>query len=530
MPPSSVVRRLNEDIVLNIVSYLPGYDAVQLALTCKFMYAICSPRFPIEISNQAQLVGRHHDLCHPHARSAGYIHHLKINLVPYIYKEYLDTIGNILTATKNLRSLEFQVCDASFILHPPATRALAQMQELRSLSCSPVSPGVLSVIKSIPSRNLVTLDLCYYSQRHHDFSPLLSTLEAFPKLSTLALKNFLPGPALLDITRRPSFPSILHVTLRKCSATSTDLVYLCPKLESLNLSLDREEHSAGAHTDSRRRWPKLSRLTAHIGRAAAWGADAAAQDDDDRRTILVGLLEHRAGPVPHLELTGEWEFTRDGVTAVDAATSRRLTRLLAALQPRVLTLPVHAGFQSLDKRLDGRMWTEVARALPRLRALTLRCSEHHSWVPPDTLAAALAHLPLRCLFIDTSPVDDPKASGPDYRVVERIQVLGALPAKLLAALTKMRVLGIKGMTAPPEDAFKDLKLEVFLPYELDEWRKEHGERNTRWWRVDGTGAERRLVELWREDGEHAQKLVETAEKYRVADLAEIYLDKCRYEP
>ncbi|KAH9921209.1 uncharacterized protein BXZ73DRAFT_104497 [Epithele typhae] len=397
------------------------------------------------------------------------------------------------------------------------------------MSCRPVSPGVLSIIKSIPSRNLVMLDLWHGFQLPHDFSPLLSTIEAFPKLSTLALNYFLPGPTPLDTTR-PSFSSILHITLRGCSVTSTDLVYLCPNLESLNLSLDHVDRSVAGHMDPRPRWPKLSRLIVTVGHTTRWGGGFTTLGAAEVQTVLFKLLERRASPVPHLELAGECELTRDGVTAVDTDASRRLARLLAALQPRALTLPVHAGFHIPDRRLDGRLWTEVARVLPRLRALTLRRVGADDWELPDALPAALAQLQLRCLFVDASPVDrsgSSRYSSPRMEL-ERVRALDALPSKLLAALPKMRVLGITGTAALP-DAVVDTSEKWGLE-DLRKWRKGYGERNTRWWRVDGEGAERKLVELWREYGEQAQQLVENAENYRVADLAEIYLDKCRYEP
>ncbi|KAH9921232.1 uncharacterized protein BXZ73DRAFT_104521 [Epithele typhae] len=450
-----------------------------------------------------------------------------------MYAQYLDTFGNILTATKNLRILNFEVGNTSFILHPPVTRALAQMHELRYLSCHLVSPGVLSVVKCIPSRNLVLLDLWHEVQWFHDFSPLLSTLEAFSKLSTLVMNSFLPGQTDLD-TAGTSLPSIRHITLKDASVAATNILYLCPNIDTIDFSPNHEQQCMQGHTDIRPRWPKVSHLSVGICRATRWGGGVDARlSHADLQTALVELLERRASPVPHLELAGGGlELTRDGVAAVDAATSRWLARLLAALQPRALTLPVHAaGFnQSPHERLDGWLWIQVARVLPRLRALTLRRVGRDNWVPPDTPPAALAELPLRCLFIDASPVlpsESRRLRSPCVEL-ERVRALDALPAKLLAALTEMRVLGITGTAALP-DAAVDTSEKWGLK-DLGEWRREHGEHNTPWWRVDGEGAERKLVELWREYGERAQQLVENAEEYRVADLAEIYLDKCRYEP
>ncbi|KAH9907681.1 uncharacterized protein BXZ73DRAFT_110146 [Epithele typhae] len=468
------VHRLNEDVLLAVLSYLPGNNAVQLAY------------------------------------------------------EGIKAVSDILGTAKNLRQLSLStVIRKGWMEYPSIVHALTQMKNLRALYYSPIClDDVLPMIQSIPSPNLVHLSLSY-DFNNHDFPPLLSVLKSFPKLPTLALNSFLPGPTLLDTTQT-SFPSIRHLSLTDVSVAATDILYLCPNLGTIEFSPNDEQRSMQGHTDPRPRWPKVSRLTVDIGRATRWGGDADAPNAEPQ-IVVVELFERRASPVPHLELSCEWELTRNGVAAVDADTSRRLMCLLAALQPRALTLPVHAGFnQSPDKRLDGWMWTEVAGVLPHLRALTLRHIYPNEWVPPDTLPAALAQLPLHCLFIDASPPEIDRFNRAPYRELERVKVLGALPAKLLAALTKIRVLGIKGIAALPSSSLNSNEKRWLT--EVDEWRKQHGERNTRWWRVDGVGEERKLVELWREYGEQAQRIIEDSETYRVADLDAIYLDRCRYEP
>ncbi|KAH9921242.1 uncharacterized protein BXZ73DRAFT_104532 [Epithele typhae] len=536
---SSIVNRLNEDILLAVLSYLPGHDAVQLAYTCKFMYALSCPSCSVTISYEEQykLHRTAEAICRPGSSCATYLRGLDLDLMSN-KDENIKDVADILRTAKNLRSLSLSyVFQHSWTGHPSIVRALTRMKDLRALSYSPVLlDDVLPMVQSIPSSNLADLSLRFDVNWRHEFPPLVSVLKSFPKLVTLTLCSFVPRPTSLDSIQASasSFPSIRHIALKAVSIAATDILYFCPNLDTIELSQDHETHNMQGHTDPRPRWPKVSRrLTVAFHDATRWGTGVIALEFDELQTILVELLERRASPVPHLELAaGEWEFTRDGVTAVDAATSRRLTRLLAALQPRALTLPVHAGFQSTDNKLDGRMWTEVARVLPRLRALTLRRVGRDYWKLPETLPAALARLPLRCLFIDASPMNPSNgrrhSPGPPYKELERVQRLDALPAKLLAALSKMRVLGITGTAALPDAAMDNTQ--QWILEDLAEWREEHGERNTRWWRVDGQGAERKLVELWREYGEQAQRLVEDAEKYRVADLDAVYMDKCRYNP
>ncbi|KAH9921208.1 uncharacterized protein BXZ73DRAFT_104496 [Epithele typhae] len=532
---SSIVHRLNEDILLAVLSYLPGYDVVQLARTCKFMYALSCPSFSVKISywDQHQLSRRAEAICRPGSSSASCLQDLELALMSHSRDEDIKAVCDILRTTKNLRTLSLSiVIPPGGVGYPSIVHALTQMKDLRALRYSPIFlDGILPMIEHIPSPNLANLYLWYDVNWDPQFPPLLSVLRSFPKLVTLTLSNFVPQPTSLDATRT-SLPSIRHIILENVSVAATDILYLCPNLDTIDLSPSYGWNFTQGHMEPQPRWPKVSRLTVAIqGRARRWYRGVEALDDAQLQTVFVELLERRASAVSRLELAGEWEFTRDGVTAVDADTLGRLARLLAALQPRVLTLLVHAtGLQTPEKRLDGWMWTEVARALPCLRALTLRCAPRLSWVPPETLPAALAQLSLRCLFIDTSPVDDPKEPGSDRRELERVKAFDALPTKLVPALTEMRVLGFKGTAALPADAFKNLKAEACLE-ELEEWRKDHGERNTRWWRVDGVGEERTLVELWREYGEQAQKIVEDSEEDGIAeDLDAIYLDRCRYEP
>ncbi|KAH9921241.1 uncharacterized protein BXZ73DRAFT_104531 [Epithele typhae] len=531
---TSTIYRLNEDILLATLSYLSGHDAVRLARTCKFMYALSCPSVSVKISHR-DLHKLHRTagaICRPGSSSATYLHNLDLALISNKEKN-IKAVGDILRTAKNLRSLSLStVIPHGWMGYPSIVHALTQMKRLRSLDYSPIFHNdVLPMIKSIPSPDIVNLSLWYDDHWDHVFPPLLSVLESFPKLVTLTLGNFVPQPTSLDATRT-SFPSIRHVVLKNVSVAATDILYLFPNLDTIEFSPNHEGHCMQGHTDPRPRWPKVSgRLTVAIHRPTRWGNGVDTLPDAELQTAAVELLERRASAVPRLELAGEWEFTRDGVTAVDASTSRQLARLLAALQPRALTLSVHAGFRIPDKVLDGRMWSERARVLPRLRALTLRRVGTDNWRLPETLPAALAQLPLRCLFIDASPPAHPSDGlmpGADYRELSRVEALHALPARLLAVLTKMRVLGIAGTAALPDAALGTSN--KWGLEDLAEWKREHGERNTRWWRVDGEGAGRKLVELWREDGEHAQRLVEYAEKYRVADLDAIYMDKCRYNP
>ncbi|KAH9921233.1 uncharacterized protein BXZ73DRAFT_104522 [Epithele typhae] len=452
---TSIIHRLNEDTLLAVLSYLASHDAVQLARSCKFMYALPCPSFSVKISHLEQYKLRRtaEAICRPGYSCATYLYNLDLALMSN-QEDNIKAVADILGTARNLHRLRLcYVFQQGWMEYPSIVHALTQLKDLRTLNYSPV---------------------------------------------------------FLD---------------DNVSVAATDILYLFPNLDSLELSPSHERHPMQGHTDPRPRWLKVSgRLTVAIYGPTRWVSGVVALESAQLQTILVELLERRASPVPRFELAGEWEFTRDGVTGVDAATSRRLTRLLVALQP--LTLPVHAGFQSTDNKLDGRIWEVLVS--PSAAELVNPITQAR--VPRETLPAALARLPLRCLFIDASPVNPPAGRpGLPFKELERVQALDALPAKLLAALPKMRVIGIMGMAALPDAAMDSTHFEWILE-DLAEWRKEHGERNTRWWRVDGEGAERKLVELWREYGEQAQRIIEDSERYRVADLDAIYLDKCRYDP
>ncbi|KAH9921213.1 uncharacterized protein BXZ73DRAFT_104501 [Epithele typhae] len=503
------IDRLNNDVLLIILSYLKKRDLCALSLTRKRFRMVSSPRLwtvlPID---EAFFVSWWHDNL---PTNAHYVREIAIHL-------NFDKLPDVLFATKNIRSLE--ITDMS-LLHddPRLSIALAELRELRELSCGSVEDKMLPTIQSIPSPNLTSLCIGY--QGHEDvpynLPPLISAIASFPRLHSLMIEQASNPTTAVDIARYPPFASIQQLYLNGVTEAATDLVYLCPNLTSLELGFD-DLRTEDPHK-SRPTWrpSPIPRLTLTVLRMRA-------------KDPIVSLLEQRAVRATHVRLSMLWWFTRDGISFTKREPASRLSRVLAVLKPRSLYLEASVAPDAKLSDPTRPLWKEVAAAAPHLRALVLHVESSDEvdtefdvdsinddteverprmlWMPPDTLAAELARLPLVCVYLKADPrLFDRKPGEPDAEH-QRLRALAAFPEKLAAAIPTLRVVGVSDGR---------LKLE--------------GVRYTQWWRVErGNGGDApSLVELWREDGERALRLVQH-EAFCMSDLDDIYSEKCRYVP
>ncbi|KAH9921244.1 uncharacterized protein BXZ73DRAFT_104534 [Epithele typhae] len=386
-------------------------------------------------------------------------------------------LPDVLFATKNIRHLVI-----SSLLHhfddPRFSVALSELFELRKLSCNWAHNKMLPTIQSIPSPNLTSLCLRYEGGRDlFDHLPsLISAIASFPRLYALILNYFRPTAAV-DIASYPPFPSIHQLTLHGVTEPATDLVYLCPNVTSLKLGLER---------------PYV-------------------------RESIISLLERHDVHATHVRLSMLWGVKDDGISFAITELASELTRVLAALKPHSLCLEITVTWDTRLFYRTGTLWQMVATAAPHLRALVLDVEsfdndtedgEPQIWTPPDALVAELARLPLVAFHLKADPAQlferNPEADTGDRL---RLRALAAFPGRLAAVISTLRVVGVS-----------------------DGWRQGEGVRSTRWWRVERgerNGASRWLVELWREDGERALRLVQN-EAFCASDLDDIYSEKCRY--
>ncbi|KAH9911628.1 uncharacterized protein BXZ73DRAFT_107899 [Epithele typhae] len=468
-----IIDRLNDDILLLILSYLEKRDLCALSLTCKHCHMISSPRLWAVLSiDRAFFVSWWHENL---VTNAHYVREMAI----CVDLDSAPTLPDVLFATKNIVSLELF---RSALLHdnPRLSMALAGLRELRKLSCDSVEDNMLPTIQNIPSPNLTSLCLGYKGRTHacDDLPSLISVIRSFPRLYALILERF--NPATIDIANYPLFTSIQDLTFNVTGLAATDLIYLCPNVTSLRLSL-YHPHKTGA-LESRPRWrgpSPIPRLTLTILHMHA-------------RNLIVSLLEQQALRATHVRFPMVWNFTQDGIST----THSRFTRIFDVLKPYSLYLEISATWHGKLFDHTGTLWQEVAAAAPHLRALL--------WAPPDALVAELAQLPLVCVHLKADPELLERKGDADLL---RLRALAAFPRELAEAVPTLRVVGVS-----------------------DGWGRLEGVRSTRWWRIErgeGDGAARSLVELWREDGERALRLVQN-EAFCASDLDGIYSEKCRY--
>ncbi|KAH9921226.1 uncharacterized protein BXZ73DRAFT_104515 [Epithele typhae] len=488
------IDRLNDDVLLIILSYLEKRDLCASSLTCKHFHMVSSPRLwtvlPID---RAFFVSWWHGNLGTNA------HHVR-EIVIHPNFDKPPTLPDVLFATKNIRSLKI----THMSLHyddPRLSIALAELRELRTLSCNWIEDKMLPTIQSIPSSNLTSLSLAYESDTNAcvDLPSIISVVRSFPRLHDLKLE-FLKPTTAIDITSYPPFTSIRQLTLNGVTGPVTDIIYLCPNLIFLKLSV--EYLREGDPHQSRPRWrpSPIPRLTLTVPRTQA-------------KDPIVSLLERRALRAAHVRFAMLWKFTEDGISLTKGEATSRLTRILDVLKPHSLHLEMSAMWTANLSDRTGTLWKEVAAAAPHLRALVLDVdssydnTEHEGprmWSPPNALAAELARLPLVCVHLKADPEPlEPKGDADR----QRLRALAAFSGRLAAAIPTLRVVGVS-----------------------DGWRQERSVRSTRWWRVErGDGASRWLVELWREDGERALRLVQN-EAFCMSDLDDIYSEKCRYVP
>ncbi|KAH9921245.1 uncharacterized protein BXZ73DRAFT_104535 [Epithele typhae] len=467
--------RLNDDVLLIILSYLEKRDLCALSLTCKHSHTISSQRLwtAVSITNSLFISCPWHENIYTNA------HHVR-EMAVHVHDK-APQVSDILFATKNIRSLKIPYLYRLYD-DPRLSMALAELRELRTLSCKWIEDKMLPTIQNIPSPDLTTLCLGYKGKT--DLPSLLPVIASFPRLYTLILE-FLKPTSAVDITSYPPFTSIQQLTLDKVTEPATDIIYLCPNVTSLDLGVDYPRQ--GDPHESRPKWrpspiPRLSLTVLHI----------------KTRDPIVSLLERRALRATHVRFAMLWLFTDDCISLESGEATSRLRRVLDVLMPHSLHLEISAmwGYKRSDP--TGNLWQEVAATAPHLRALVLYVDSlddgntkdeqwPRTWAPSDTLVAELAWLPLVCVHLEVDPESSYRKPGEAGR--QRLRALAAFPGKLAAAIPTLRV----------------------------------------WWRVErGDGdASRSLVELWREDGERALELVQN-EAFRMSDLDDIYSEKCRY--
>ncbi|KAH9921179.1 uncharacterized protein BXZ73DRAFT_104466 [Epithele typhae] len=228
----SPIDRLDDDVLLIILSYLERRDLCALSLTCKHFHVISSPRiWKILLIDRDFFVSRWHE-------NIGTNAHYVREMVIRVNFDKPPTLADVLFATTNIRSLE--VSYLSLLYNDPRlSMALAGLRELRELSCGCVEDKMLQMIQSIPSPNLTSLCLGYEEKSNVcEYLPsLISAIGSFPRLYALILA-FLKPTTATDVTGYPPFTSIRQLTLTWVTEPVTDMIYLCPDVTSLDLGVD----------------------------------------------------------------------------------------------------------------------------------------------------------------------------------------------------------------------------------------------------------------------------------------------------
>ncbi|KAH9939324.1 uncharacterized protein BXZ73DRAFT_76037 [Epithele typhae] len=521
--------RLNDDIMYLTLPYI---DPSNLAMTSSHMYQLA---FSVRFADVSIEVGRRGKaqadflLQRDPVLNTVRASNIRRLFVESPHDDTIDFTAHILPVLQHsaakLRNLRVVPSYTDgFERDPRLLAAITTMPKLTSLDLS-LDPTLFSHLSNFPADTVIeTLVLVFSSPTDGigrvTFSAFVTTLARFPRLRDLNvgfLDFILHGP--VNPIAPPGLaplPSLASLSLGVYSTVALPLCPLCPRLSSLRCQRGQLDLSAlpsdlGPYTGPR--WPPIRSLSLSLPRGAP-------------------LLSHWS--VAHRVASGSagvarvaierWPADARTLDAVpDAAESTGLPYLLAAMKPVALVLdvaPCTAGAHTPTLRSE-RTWQAIAAAPRRLRSLDLTIGGHappdgHEPLVPDVLCTALAGLPLVHLAIEERPHSN-IAGFPVSHAAElaRIQRLLRTPRALVEALPTVRVLQVRGACPAVLPRTAEVREqdegEAAALAELRRIQEEVQRRERWWWAEDvlgAAGAERTLVELWREDGERAREIVE----------------------
>ncbi|KAH9906592.1 uncharacterized protein BXZ73DRAFT_110454 [Epithele typhae] len=455
------------------------------------------------------------------------VQHLHHFVTEFFQLVDVPLLHQLLGHASNLRTIELWHF-GSFVTEEDKeslSRAIGAMRYLKQAFLLTVPFETISLLpvmfssSTIASLTLELGDSDYEPDHTAELTELVSVLASTPSIYTFTV-DFNRVPVLPNAFRTPygSLPSIRHLSLTCSLAVATSFVTLCPNLLTLSLWLYGENPIFSLGADDR--WP--TDLKELIIRS---------------QSIVTEDTARPMGRVSSVSLGCSWA-SLSGPEILD------LLPLLEATRPFALKL------QTIPVLTQPEyVWKFLGSAVPRLRSLEVAvtrckvCDYVDSLLPALQASGLLLHLtlhfppPTHSRFATSmAEVDDRRATE-----VRRVEALLALPPRLVTATPSLRLVALRfympassGFDTPQERAERVPTMSAELAAELAReddverrWglasefvrpalrrlRELRGEvpRDERWWWVGGTGAARRPVEIWREDGEGARALIECAD-------------------
>ncbi|KAI0819294.1 hypothetical protein BC628DRAFT_1333382 [Trametes gibbosa] len=460
----STRRRINDDILLHIFSYLHGGDALRVALCSKHFYQLALPRIPAiakcQVRDDLQAICKY--MLSGTPLRARRLEELMISIFAFAYPgegvgedddEYSDFgdwtqarfVADLLLAAPRLRVLCLERLHMCLETEPRIARAIGAMERLVDLEFSTLGDGSLARLGRLPV-SLRTLRLTYFWSEDDDLEEmgetktlgaLLGVVVPLRNLHTLDLWRFEPEPSREAAWAQPRFPNIRDVRLMEASPSALELVELCPGVESVLFDLETDH---GLPTHLLRDGPRWAPL---------------------RQLIIAGpfhacYLLHRVGRAENVVAIDAFSVDHEGVESV--------LKLISLTQPLRLSLSVCLSPESVPTL---GFWRRVAGLAPQLRILEVRVTPalqqigFNNWL--DDFAndlrplTQLAHVSIVVPTLDRrrAPKIPPQGMSEDGLLwvrryyanareaeLHRANALGMLHVKLAEALPSLRFLSV----------------------------------------------------------------------------------------
>ncbi|OJT03214.1 hypothetical protein TRAPUB_6211 [Trametes pubescens] len=359
---------INDDVLLHILSYLHGRDALHVALCSKYLYHLAQPRINAVVvcDSPKDLRTLHSYMFSVSPPRSHDLENFEITLLTFDYPEsanidfsdywefsQVPLIGDILMHAPRLKHLCLERLHPCLAADARIAPALAALERLESADFATVSDWTWMCMAAPLSACLRSLRLSYFWHEDDDLQsegesktlpPLLHALAPLHNLHTLELWNFDPPPSGCPL---PAFPSIRDLRMGAASPSALELVECCPNLSILEFSLLHDGSNPNyLPLRDGPRWPPLHRL-------ALFGHTE------------IGTVLDRVGTANIVRIANPGLTFRS-----DGANQTQVTNLLALLQhtsPISLSLPV-----GVEETPGMTFWAQVPALAPRLRILDLR--------------------------------------------------------------------------------------------------------------------------------------------------------------
>ncbi|KAH9919790.1 uncharacterized protein BXZ73DRAFT_104900 [Epithele typhae] len=563
---------LNDDVLFEIFSLLDSKEALAMAYASKRAYQLAISHVftslhwsrdmygfvPENDSSEAYAMWEY--MRAPEALSqVPRVQHLHHFVTEFFQLVDVPLLHQLLSHASNLRTIELWNFE-SFVEEDKEslTRAIGVMRYLKQARLVSIAFETIFLLPTMfSSSNIASLHLDLadsYDEPNHtpELAALISVLGSLPSIHTFTV-DFNRVPVLPNAFRTPdgSLPSIHHLSLICSSAVAATFVTLCPNLLTLSLWLYGENPIFSLGDDDR--WP--TDLKELIIRSHA---------------VVATDTTRRMGHVDSVSLGCDMA-SLSGPEVLD------LLPLLEATRPFALKLQMDPVLTEPE-----HVWKSLSGAAPHLRSLEVTaemCNVRDYVVCPpvlhfrahanppaphdqDPLLPALHASSLAHLTLHFPPAHPCSMAEVDYRraaEVRRVEALLPLPQQLVAAAASLRLVALR-CCRPGSRSFDNLQEcadrvpTLFEHFAAKHAREDEDERrwgstsefvrpalrklrelredvprDERWWWVEGEGAARRPVEIWREDGERARALIERADFDAARSLDGFYSSKCRYE-